>query len=140
MYIIFKFLSVSVNFRNCGRRVKILCKMPTVLLLDNSLSMLCPVAPTTTAEGNTAECYLELAKVGLERVLAHLEAKFKLESVSLMTFSSTYNVLAPFTREVSSVRNKLRIAEAADTSEFIQGLRGLSIYVRSGLNYLVTLP
>jgi len=103
--------------------------MPTVLLLDNSLSMLCPVAPTTTAEGNTAECYLELAKVGLERVLAHLEAKFKLESVSLMTFSSTYNVLAPFTREVSSVRNKLRIAEAADTSEFIQGLRGLSIYV-----------
>ena len=115
--------------------------MPTVLLLDNSLSMLCPVAPTTTAEGsNTAECYLELAKVGLERVLAHLEAKFKLESVSLMTFSSTYNVLAPFTREVSSVRSKLRIAEAADTSEFIQGLRGLSIYVRSGLNYLVTLP
>ena len=97
--------------------------MPTVILLDNSLSMLRPVA--APSGDKVSETYFELAKVGLDRLLAHLEAKFKLESVGLLAFSSGYAILSPFTRDVSSVRTKLRITETADTSDLVQVKRCL---------------
>ena len=86
--------------------------------MDNSLSMLRPVAPP--AGEKLPDSFLELAKLGLDGLLAHLDAKFKQEPVGMIAYSSSYVVLSPFTKDVAAVRLKLGIAEAADTSDLVQ--------------------
>ena len=110
--------------------------MPTVILLDASLSMLRPVdnglssnknstnrskSNNGNIEGtgfgenesalNTASSGIELmnlAKWGIDKLLTHFEQSYKLEQIAVLTFSSQCDLIVPFTRDIAEVRAKVR--------------------------------
>lgn len=61
--------------------------MPTLLLLDMSLSMLRPVPLPDATESHTRHT---IASAAINSFLDHLNVHAKLEYVALMTFSSGY--------------------------------------------------
>ena len=108
--------------------------MPTVLLLDASLSMLRPVENGLSSnkngnnrnksngniEGpgfgenesalNTTSSGIELmnlAKWGIDKLLNHFEQSYKLEQIAVLTFSSQCDLVVPFTRDIAEVRAKV---------------------------------
>ena len=110
--------------------------MPTVILLDASLSMLRPVENGLSSnkngtnrnksnngniEGaafgenesalNTNSSGIELmnlAKWGIDKLLTHFEQSYKLEQIAVLTFSSQCDLIVPFTRDIAEVRAKVR--------------------------------
>ena len=110
--------------------------MPTLILLDCGLSMGRLVgkkeAPrSATAGGEIPEIILDddteirhLAIQGITQLLARIETNCRLEHVALVTFSSTAEVLAPFTRDIDLVRSKLASVTAQDKSLLEAGLGG----------------
>ena len=110
--------------------------MPTVILLDASLSMLRPVenglssnknstnrnkSNNRNIEGagfgenesalNTTSSGIELmnlAKWGIDKLLTHFEQSYKLEQIAVLTFSSQCDLIVPFTRDIAEVRAKVR--------------------------------
>ena len=108
--------------------------MPTVILLDASLSMLRPVdkgqsskisnskrtgfdenesvhdntsSNETKVYGNTGIELMNLAKWGIDKLLSHFEQSYKLEQVAVLTFSSQCDLAVPFTRDIAEVRGKV---------------------------------
>lgn len=71
--------------------------MPTLILLDTSLSM-----SRLTEDGETT--LKDLAVVGVNTFLDHLSQHNPLEFVALATFSSTFNLLTSFTRDHHDIR------------------------------------
>ena len=106
--------------------------MPTVILLDNSLSMIRPCRPPGHPEVAVHDPVqlLDLAKWGVDRLLDHVERHFKLEQVAVLTFSSKAVVVAPFSRDIAGTRVKVAIVESSDTSDLVPAINAVSSYVR----------
>lgn len=85
--------------------------MPTIVLLDVSLSMARPVSVQDSSETYTR---LQLAIHGINTLLDYFNAYTKLEFVSLLTYSSTCDEVCPFTRDFESVKQKLASVEDQD--------------------------
>ena len=101
--------------------------MPTVILLDASLSMLRPVEKGQNSKisnskrtgfdenesvhdntaSNTGIELMNLAKWGIDKLLSHFEQSYKLEQVAVLTFSSQCDLAVPFTRDIAEVRGKV---------------------------------
>lgn len=76
--------------------------MPTVVLLDTSLSMRRPASKT-----NQDETRHGLACKGLEWFFEYLNKSFPYEYTSLHTFSSGCEILSAFTRDYKELKSKL---------------------------------
>ncbi|XP_050673338.1 integrator complex subunit 14 isoform X6 [Leptidea sinapis] len=85
--------------------------MPTVLLLDVSLSMSRPVPSSDSTENHTRHT---IASAAINTFLDYLTDHIKLEYVALLTFSSVCEVAVPFTREYDNIRAKLLNIEDGD--------------------------
>ena len=92
--------------------------MPTVLLLDKSLSMKRPVST-----GNVTETRLSMAKSGLSVFLTYMENTFPLEQISFMTFSSTCNIIVPFTRDHLELKESLNDITVGDKTDVCNALK-----------------
>lgn len=119
--------------------------MPTVILLDTSLSMLRPatkpgknkVLSNGNEDGETVEdkedhsssTLMDLAKRGVDCLLGHLEKNYRMEHVCVLTYGSQCDLVAPFTRDISEVRAKVNTVENFDSTHLLVGLRGVANYV-----------
>ena len=83
--------------------------MPTVILMDSSLSMLRP-ANKGSSESAAEESFqiMDLAKWGVDWLLNHLEKVFKLEQVAILAFGCQCDLFVQFTRDMPEVRAKVR--------------------------------
>jgi len=132
--------------------------MPTVILLDASLSMLRPVENGLSSnkngtnrnksnngniEGaafgenesalNTNSSGIELmnlAKWGIDKLLTHFEQSYKLEQIAVLTFSSQCDLVVPFTRDIPEVRAKVTLVDGNDTTNISAGFGGVVTYVK----------
>lgn len=78
--------------------------MPTVILLDVSLSMCRKVLLTDTNEADTIR---NLAVKGLHVLIDHIVSCSRLESTALLTFSSLWDKLVNFTRDYEQIKAAL---------------------------------
>ena len=92
--------------------------MPTVLLLDKSLSMKRPLSTD-----NGKETRLNMAKDGLSVLLTYMERTFPLEQISLVTFSSTCDIIVPFTRDHLELKEGLNDIMVGDKTDINNGLK-----------------
>ena len=51
---------------------------------------------------------MDLAKLGIDKLLSHFELAYKLEQVAVLSYSSQCDLVVPFTRDISEVRGKVR--------------------------------
>ncbi|EEC13758.1 conserved hypothetical protein, partial [Ixodes scapularis] len=93
--------------------------MPTVILLDVSLSMCRPVPDS--AEPLQVR---HLAVHGINAFLDHMAQHCKLEFATLVVFSSLWEVVVPFTRDFDSIRAALARVECHDKTNLEAGLEG----------------
>lgn len=77
--------------------------MPTVVLMDVSLSMTRPVS----LEGNEDFQRKNLAVHGLNMLFEHMASNYRLEFTALMAFSSLWELLVPFTRDYNALQVSL---------------------------------
>ncbi|KAI5634754.1 von willebrand factor type A domain-containing protein [Phthorimaea operculella] len=106
--------------------------MPTVLLLDVSLSMTRPV-PTSDATESINR--LTIASAAINTFLDYLSVHSKLEYVALVSFSSAYEVVVPFTRDYDSIRAKLPVLEEGDKTCIEQALAGVNQLILNEWGY-----
>ena len=52
---------------------------------------------------------MDLAKWGIDKLLSHFEQAYKLEQVAVLSYSSQCDLVAPFTRDISEVRGKVKL-------------------------------
>lgn len=76
--------------------------MPTVVLMDVSLSMTRPVSLDGIEEFQRKN----LAVHGLNMLFEHMASNYRLEFTSLMAFSSLWELLVPFTRDYNALQVK----------------------------------
>uniref|UniRef100_A0A240PJY4 Integrator complex subunit 14 n=1 Tax=Anopheles atroparvus TaxID=41427 RepID=A0A240PJY4_ANOAO len=94
--------------------------MPTVIALDVSLSMTRPIPhqPKTGGAGDGSSenslTYHLVAVKGVNYILDYLTKHARLEFVSLIVYSSLYEVLVDFTRDYDSIRQALHKIEHYD--------------------------
>lgn len=106
--------------------------MPTVILLDVSLSM-CRMVPVFNDSGNssdnstTQQSYQlkTLAAQGLNSFLDYQTQNCKLEFTSLMVYSSLWELVVPFTRDYEQIKSALINVESFDKTNIINALRGV---------------
>lgn len=95
--------------------------MPTVVLLDVSLSMLrCVKTPD--------EEFIErkqLAIRGLYTFFDFLSSKFKLEFSALLAFSSLWEIVVPFTRDYEALKQGCITVDTYDKTSFDNGFSGV---------------
>ncbi|CAG9860668.1 unnamed protein product [Phyllotreta striolata] len=97
--------------------------MPTIILLDVSLSMTKPVQIEDSLETVTRK---QLAEVGICAFLDHLSIHSKLEFISLMAFSSLYEERCPFTRDYNVIKAELKNIEDYDKTCIETALHGVN--------------
>ena len=95
-------------------------KMPTVFLLDRSLSM-----RRNVSRDHSELTRHDLACRGLEWFLRYMKSTFPLEYTSLLSFSSQCDVMVPFTREYERLIEALGKITVLDRTELLSGLLGL---------------
>lgn len=95
--------------------------MPTVVLLDVSLSMLRRVK---TPDEELVE-RKHLAIRGLHTFFDYLSSKFKLEFSALLAFSSLWEIVVPFTRDYQSLKNGCITVDTYDKTSFDNGFSGV---------------
>ncbi|XP_035733995.1 integrator complex subunit 14-like [Vespa mandarinia] len=104
--------------------------MPTVIALDVSLSMRRPVTIGSTGNSDNSQSEQltrhHLAIHGINALLHYLQTNSKLEFVSLVLFSSLYEVICPFTRDYDSIRAKLQNIEECDKTCIETALHGVN--------------
>jgi len=113
--------------------------MPTVIIVDNSLSMgrlvgkkekeNKPPTPKSPQETITIDDDLELRHLaiqGISFLLDQIETNCRLEHVALLQFSSLCELTVPFTRDIDQVRSKLSSISCQDKSLLEVGLQGVS--------------
>lgn len=76
--------------------------MPTVVLMDVSLSMTRPVS----LDGSEEFQRKNLAVHGLNMLFEHMASNYRLEFTALMAFSSLWELLVPFTRDYNALQVK----------------------------------
>ena len=94
--------------------------MPTVFLLDRSLSM-----RRSVSRDHSELTRHDLACRGLEWFLRHMKTIFPLEYTSLLSFSSQCDVMVPFTRDYDQLIEALGKITVMDRTELLSGLLGL---------------
>lgn len=97
--------------------------MPTVILLDISLSMSRPVPTSDNTESLTR---FTIGSAAINAFLDYLCIHAKLEYVALVSFSSSYEVAVPFTRDFDCIRNKLPLLEEGDKTCIEVALAGVN--------------
>jgi len=113
--------------------------MPTVIIVDNSLSMgrlvgkkereYKPSTPKSPQETITIDDDVELRHLaiqGISFLLDQIETNCRLEHVALLQFSSLCELTVPFTRDIDQVRSKLSTISCQDKSLLEVGLQGVS--------------
>lgn len=98
-------------------------KMPTIVLLDVSLSMARPVPVQDSGETYSR---LQLAIHGINTLLDYFNTYTKLEFVSLLTYSSVCEELCPFTRDFESIKQKLQSVEDQDKTSIEPALHAVN--------------
>ncbi|KAI8429932.1 hypothetical protein MSG28_000401 [Choristoneura fumiferana] len=106
--------------------------MPTVILLDVSLSMSRPVLTLDPTENHTR---LTVAAAAINSFLDFLSMHSRLEYVALVTFSSICEVAVPFTRDFENIRLKLPLLEEGDKTCLDLALAGVSQLILSEWGY-----
>ncbi|XP_072935965.1 integrator complex subunit 14 [Epargyreus clarus] len=106
--------------------------MPTVILMDTSLSMSRPVASDT---GDNSTTRFNVATAAVNSFLDYLSIHAKLEHVALVSFSSTYEVAVSFTREFDTIRAKLPLLEEGDKTCLETALLGVNQLVLNEWGY-----
>ena len=111
--------------------------MPTIIVMDLSLSMLRPASTSTSAPAVTdvdvdeePQTLFDLAKIGVRSFLNHLEKNSRLEFVSLIGYSSQCDLICPFSRDFQELRDKLDAVECLDTTNITAAFKGISSYVQ----------
>lgn len=97
--------------------------MPTIILLDVSLSMSRPVISSDSIENHTRS---SIAVAAINSFLDYLSVHAKLEYVALVSFSSVHDVAVPFTRDFDSIRTKLPQIEEGDKTCIDSALLGVN--------------
>ncbi len=99
--------------------------MPTVFLVDCSLSM---VRPASLEEGSPTR--LELARVVGTWFFDYISQYFPLEYTTLVNFSSNCDVTVPFTRDYIELKSKLKEISVKDRTD-LQGTLAVVVDVIS---------
>ncbi|XP_049787030.1 integrator complex subunit 14 [Schistocerca cancellata] len=102
--------------------------MPTVIVVDVSLSMTRPVALPESGEVYTRH---NLAIHGINTLLDYLAVHSKLEFVALIAFSSLYEIVSPFTRDFDTIKSKLQQLEEFDKTCVETALHGVNRLILS---------
>ncbi|KAG8145213.1 hypothetical protein E2320_013568 [Naja naja] len=76
--------------------------MPTVVVMDVSLSMTRPVS----IEGSEEYQRKHLAAHGLTMLFEHMATNYKLEFTALIVFSSLWELMVPFTRDYNTLQQE----------------------------------
>nr|CAD7575802.1 unnamed protein product [Timema californicum] len=97
--------------------------MPTVILYDVSLSMCKPVLQSENGETFSKK---NLALHGVNCLLDYFSVNSKLEFVSVIAFSSLYEIISPFTRDFESIKQKLQQLEEYDKTSIETALHGVN--------------
>ncbi|XP_043530533.1 integrator complex subunit 14 [Chiloscyllium plagiosum] len=100
--------------------------MPTVVLLDVSLSMTRPVS----LEGTEEYQRKHLAAHGLSMLFEHMATNYKLEFTCLVAFSSLWELMVPFTRDYNTLQEALSSADDYDKTCLESALNGISNIVQ----------
>uniref|UniRef100_A0A8C2I489 Integrator complex subunit 14 n=1 Tax=Cyprinus carpio TaxID=7962 RepID=A0A8C2I489_CYPCA len=100
--------------------------MPTVVLLDSSLSMTRPVS----VEGSEEFQRKNLAVHGLTMLFEHMATNYRLEFTSLVAFSSLWELLVPFSRDYNTLQEALNNLEDYDKTCLEAALQGVSNVVQ----------
>jgi len=106
--------------------------MPTVILVDSSLSMSrlvegvrkSPGTPNSDVDLEESVELRHLAVHGLLSFLDKVETNCRLEHLALLQFSSVCELAVPFTREVDQLRAKLPLLSCLDKKSLEVGLQG----------------
>ncbi|XP_077424923.1 integrator complex subunit 14 [Vanacampus margaritifer] len=100
--------------------------MPTVVLMDASLSMTRPVSQDSSEEFQRKN----LAVHGLNMLFEHMASNYRLEFTALMAFSSLWELLVPFTRDYNALQDALSNLEDYDKTCVESALNGVSNVVQ----------
>ncbi|XP_061531911.1 integrator complex subunit 14 isoform X1 [Phycodurus eques] len=100
--------------------------MPTVVLMDASLSMTRPLSQDTNEEFQRKN----LAVHGLNMLFEHMASNYRLEFTALMAFSSLWELLVPFTRDYNALQDALSNLEDYDKTCVESALNGVSSVVQ----------
>ncbi|KAG7333242.1 hypothetical protein KOW79_003377 [Hemibagrus wyckioides] len=100
--------------------------MPTVVLMDVSLSMTRPVS----LEGAEEFQRKNLAVHGLTMLFEHMATNYKLEFTALVAFSSLWELMVPFTRDYNTLQETLNNLEDYDKTCLESALQGVSNIVQ----------
>ncbi|EDO45684.1 predicted protein [Nematostella vectensis] len=101
--------------------------MPTVVLLDVSLSMLRRLQVVDEQEGLLQRRHLAIQ--GLYAFFDHLSSKFKLEFTALVAFSSLWEIAVPFTRDYELLKQGCMSVDVYDKTCFENALTGVAAHV-----------
>nr|XP_046208022.1 integrator complex subunit 14 [Oncorhynchus gorbuscha] len=101
--------------------------MPTVVLMDASLSMTRPVSLEPCSEELQRK---NLAVAGLTMLFEHMANNYRLEFTSLVAFSSLWELLVPFTRDYNTLQEALNNLEDYDKTCLESALHGVSNVVQ----------
>uniref|UniRef100_A0A8C7GJ08 Integrator complex subunit 14 n=1 Tax=Oncorhynchus kisutch TaxID=8019 RepID=A0A8C7GJ08_ONCKI len=101
--------------------------MPTVVLMDASLSMTRPVSLEQCSEELQRK---NLAVAGLTMLFEHMANNYRLEFTSLVAFSSLWELLVPFTRDYNTLQEALSNLEDYDKTCLESALHGVSNVVQ----------
>lgn len=101
--------------------------MPTVILLDVSLSM---SRRLTGYDGRITDVRLQhLAVQGIHHFLDQISARCRLEFSALIAFSSLWEVVVPFTRDIAAVKAGCLSVDVYDKTCIENSLRGVETLV-----------
>lgn len=100
--------------------------MPTVVLLDVSLSMAKPLSCSQTGNSGESHTCISLAVRGLKLLFEHISTHLKLEFSMLVQFSSLWEVLVPFTRDYCKLKSALDNIECFDKTYLESVLSGVT--------------
>lgn len=92
--------------------------MPTIILLDNSLSM----NQLVKIDGNAEVKRIDLAKRAVNAFLDHQAKHNRLELTSLSVFSKKYQELVPLTHDYATLKDALSAVELKEQSHLITAL------------------
>uniref|UniRef100_A0A1A8P4F2 Integrator complex subunit 14 n=1 Tax=Nothobranchius rachovii TaxID=451742 RepID=A0A1A8P4F2_9TELE len=100
--------------------------MPTVVLMDVSLSMTRPVSQDSSEEFQRKN----LAVHGLNMLFEHMASNYRLEFTALMAFSSLWELLVPFTRDYNALQEAISSLEDYDKTCIESALNGVNNVVQ----------
>ncbi|XP_030833071.1 integrator complex subunit 14 [Strongylocentrotus purpuratus] len=104
--------------------------MPTLVILDASLSMMRPLATSSaTLDPATTETRRSVAQTCLCSMFDYIAANDRMEFGALVAYSSLYEVLVPFTRDLNELKKAVQSMDTYDKTLLDSVLLNMSNYV-----------